>query len=337
MERNWKCPLNFPTLNAGSLTVGASTVTINKGVNDFISPSRPFAGAATFTNDTPFAYPDTSGLGTAYAVAALRPADNLIGNAVYTASSVTPTIRQNNGNDGSLEFAAFGLRSRDGNGLTKMQEVGTSRPGAVMLFGQFSSTGTVDIGGGDFSVSKTATGTYTVTFRRTFSATPTVIPCGIGLTARAGVVSKTASQCVIKTTNVTYTATDLPFGLVVIGQKNSTLNDGGRMNLPIGSTQRRPVVIPFTINLSASILLGNPCLTWGTGGTGINVLTYTQPFFRRAPIVVVSPIGTASNDVASCVTATTSSVIVATSDSAGTQQNRSCSGFIVGSGDPSEY
>lgn len=337
MLRLIKTQMNRPTLYAGSVTVGASTVTVDKGANDIRSATRPLGGAASFTWKNAFNYRATDLTQSAVHICTpIRPSDFNLRGQIYASDPASPTIKNANGNDGALEVVAFGSRSPDARNLTVSQVMGTSKIAPRVIWGKVSSTGTVTIGASDFVCQKTGTGVYTINFRRGFGITPTIIVQGTQAAAPSvGLESKTAAGCIVRTANISYSAADGEFYIAAFGQ-DSKEDGGGYVDRPMQSSQRRPTILGLTINAGASIGFGSQFASWA-GGAGTNVLTYTKPFFAREPAIFATYHSTVDNKATIASSSSATIGAVQTVDAAGAGEALSASVLIIGSGDASEY
>lgn len=337
MLRFAKTLMNRPTLYAGSVTVGASTVTVDRGLNDIRSATRPLAGAASFSWKNPFNYRATDITQSAVHICTpIRPSDFNLRGQIYTSDPSAPTIKNANGNDGALEVVAFGSRSYDARGITIPQVVGSSNIAPRVIWGKVSSAGAVTIGNTDFVVQKTGTGIYTVNFRRAFGNIPTIIVQGTQASAPSvGLESKTAAGCIVRTANISYSATDGEFYIAAFGG-DSREDEGGYVDRPLQSSQRKPIIIGMTIDAGIRLGFGSQFASWA-GGAGANVLTYTKPLFAREPAIFATYHGTAANKATIASSSTATIGAVQTVDAAGAGEALSASVLVIGSGDVAEY
>jgi len=217
---------------------------------------------------------------------------------------ISYTIRNQAGTavDGTFQAISFGFNSADLS-LCQNQKVASSGNAERIIYCRVTgSSGAVVFGATDFRVTKTATGTYSVVFRRSFSQTPTVIPTGISTAGAADgrVTNLTAEGCTITMAAASTTPSDLDFYLVVVGQDSRS--DAGREKSSIQSSQRKPRIVVGQITNTG----GTPTLTVGgaTGGidftnltdngTGDFSVTIASPFARQ-PAIIVSSTGQRAN------------------------------------------
>ena len=244
----------------------------------------------------------------------------------------TPTFAQGRGN--ALVFGGTG----DSLATTTPHVVYGSGYNAARLCGaRITSAGVVSFGSTDFSCNKTATGAYTVTFKRAFSKPPIVIPLADGTLAFPTIDSITETSCVIKTWNAAAVAADSAFHLMVYGGQGK--DEIGRFPKPVMNSQRQPRLNQYYVTYSAgtpSYTIGGPQATGNPtdNGTGDFTITFAKPF-RQIPVVA------ACTRTAGCgvriVSVSTTSVRLLDTTAASAASDSDTAVIVLGSDDPSEY
>lgn len=216
------------------------------------------------------------------------------------------------------------------------QIVTCSQDRTRLIWGSISSSGTVPVGGTDFSVSKTGTGDYTVTFKRAFGRAPRVFVTPVKTTGEATsrVVSRTAASARVVVFDNTNTAADTAFWIVVVGTDSSA--ETRRLFAPILNSQRKPRLVAGSFTDTPTAVVGNGDFTVAKNGTGDYTVTFTDAF-KRAPAVLAC-----SSSTSRCVqihTVGATSVRLLTYDGAGSAAGTAghVSFMAFGSDDSVEY
>lgn len=302
MLREVKCRHLRPRLvpfRATTSNVAANTL-INIGAGD-LTLSRASSGVFTLTNRMGFSR-NGFFLGT---TDNQNPGDGAYvsyGATTGTSSAFIINTFDSAGNatDGRTDGIFFGFDSTDAN-LVRPQNVDCSRNYSRINFGKVTgATGAVTIGTRDFSCTRSATGTYTVTFLRAYAQTPVVLasPISTAATAVANITSNISARpgnsIGLKTLDETGTPQDYDFYLLVVGQDSRS--DSGRNHYPLQCSQRKPRIVACQITNTA----GTPTLTIGgaTGGADFTTLTdngagdfsvtIAEPFKREPAIFVMT-------------------------------------------------
>jgi len=179
-----------------------------------------------------------------------------------------------------------------------------------LIWGKISSAGVVQIGTTDFSVTTSATGLYTITYKKAFGrnalafATP-IYSDFIG----PKITNQTAKGCTVFLGDNSSTGVDCPFYILAVG--TDSREETGRGDHPVLNSQRKPRIECAQFTVTG----GTPTLTVGTkivaltdNGTGDFSLTLATPFKREFASFALS--GGAGTTGLSCVltTANTTSV-----------------------------
>lgn len=267
--------------------------TINKHIKPRIAPFQLTAGASSTTVD--IGYGDFTATRVSDGIGLLTPRQGYSRNALIFLSQQTTTggyaaypnatpdsdlfeysILNTAGTlvNGTCEGFTFGWDSSDLS-LCKSQRVAAVQNYPRCVWGKITgTTGAVAIGKGDFSCTRSAAGTYVITFKNAFRKTPIVMVTGSGNTsttvANAGrVTSKTASSVTIIMAPESGTPTDGDFYILAIG--SDSRSDSARGRMPLQNSQRKPRIVAGQITVSS----GTPTLAIGgaTGGTDFTTLT----------------------------------------------------------------
>lgn len=324
-----------PRLFYGNFTITSSpSATVNIGGADW-TLARGGAGLFTATRKQPFtrvplvfgssytgngSYVDLSGASTA-------TLDNLRLNDATGAAS-----------DGTVDILSLGYGSSDANLVGAQHLTCSRRRSRIMCARLTGATPSLDFGASDFSLSKTGTGVYALTFKRAFASTPCVFATAVLNSGNRGVIisSKTAAGVTLSVHNQAGTATDAILHVVVVG--SDSRDEHGGANARVQSPQRKPRIVAGSVTQSAGTYsLGQNAQAF-TGvtknGTGDITLTFKQPF-RQAPVVILSAAGTRSQ-LASV--SATDVRLVGLAGGAPTATDPSLFNILaVGSDDPSEY
>lgn len=212
-----------------------------------------------------------------------------------------------------------------GNGISLIyQSTNTDRIREQLVLGRFSkpriivaniaSSGTVNSGINDFACTKTATGVYTITFKRSFGKTPIVVatPNDASL-SYATVTSVTASGCVVATWTAVPAAADRGFHIWVYGSAGR--DEIGRKNVPVLAPFRLPRLEAYRVDFSAGVPgygLGAEDATGAptdNGGLGDFTITFKEAF-KQAPIIIAAAATSGNAVTLTSVTATSARMTV---------------------------
>lgn len=324
-----------PRIVPFTATIGSSGSTVDLGYGDY-TISRASTGTATLTHRNPFS---RNGL---VLISQITTAG---GYATYNASTASPssipfTLLNAGGSavDGSITGFSFGWDSTDLS-LCKQQRVDSTTAAPRIIWGKVTgTTGVVAINARDFSCTRTAAGTYALTFRNAFGKTPMVKVTGSGNTSttvanRSQVTAVTAAGCTIVMAPESGTPTDGDFYIAVIGVDGRS--DARKGRKPIENSQRKPRIVAGQITVASgvpSITIGG--VTGGAdlisvvdGGTGDFSFTIAEAFAREPAIFL-----TTTTQSCEVVSYTAGVVRFKTKNSAGndTDVNGVTSIFIIG-------
>ncbi|OQB10437.1 MAG: hypothetical protein BWY21_00358 [Parcubacteria group bacterium ADurb.Bin216] len=273
-----------------------------------------------------------------------------VGNSDATGKSsvfsLTGYDSAGNATDSDIDGVIFGWDSSDAN-LVKDQRVTTGLYNSRIIWGRVTgTTGAVVVGNGDFSVTRSGTGTYVVSYRRTFSQAPVVLVSGIATsTALSPRITNSASArlatgCTITLAGNSGSPADGDFYIVVIGQ--DTRSDSSKRRQILMNSQRKPRILGAQVTMAS----GTPSLTIGgqTGGidfTGLTdneagdfSLTIAKPFARQPAVIVStttqrSQVHSYSNNVIR--------VLTKAANDTNTDVDGVTNILVIGSDDASEY
>lgn len=345
MLRPIKTTVSRPRLIAYSgETLSANAVSVPVGTSE-----------ATFTGDTTnaglvaaFREPFHRGV-VAIATAGANIADG--GTARIPASGTSKSqieTRTVNGSGtadiGGVECLALGFDSSiittNATKLNMFDSVTATFRSPVAVIGEVSSSGSKLIGGSTFSVAKTGTGAYTVTFSNAFGTIPVVVATPVTTTAGFSVHIKTKArnEFTVATFNEANSATDCAFNFIAYGSMKSydhRLLKGPSVDIGF----RKPRMLAFRIPYSGGV----PSVDIGVGqGTVVDTdvgrltLNYTEAFAREPIVLATSEHGT--NYWATVHTSNASSCLIEISGSTGTLGDPTAVHIIVvGSDDAVEY
>ncbi len=273
-------------------TTGTPTVTTSIGAGDVFSISRPTAGQPVPVLKTAYTGVAPIMVGTG-GTAAANGAYVTISGAQGT-TTLIPGLVTSAGvaTDGSMEILSFGWQSSDRN-LCAPQLVKTTKNHSRVIWGKFTgATPTVDFGKKEFTIVRTAQGSYTITFLRPFARVPVITAFCVstgGANRVARISSKSVSGCTVLVHNQTPSSADSVFYLVVVGVDSADETWG--LRYPIRNSQRLPRIVAGRITYSGGV----PSITVGTGdftiadtGTGDCTITFTKPFAREPAILANS-------------------------------------------------
>lgn len=291
-------------------TSGSQSVTIGK--DDVASTADPGAGRITINHRL-------SGRRGCVSVGA---AFTSVGNGSMCASNPDSTA----GSYSQFNMTESTPTATDGvgNGISLIyQSTNTDRIREHLVLGRFSkpriivaniaSSGTVNSGINDFACTKTATGVYTITFKRSFGKTPIVVAtCNDASLGFATVTSVTAAGCVVATWTAAPAAADRGFHIWVYGSAGR--DEIGRKNVPVLAPFRLPRLEAYRVDYSA----GTPSYAIGAGdatgnptdnGTGDFTITFKEAF-KQAPIIIAAAATSGHTVTLTSVTATTARMTV---------------------------
>lgn len=214
---------------------------------------------------------------------------NNTGGFVCDVGGVTPgaiqaKIEDSSGtiSDGTANYLAFATDSVTIDSIRSQRTLcSINRPRAIWC--KIASAGTVSIGKTDFSVSKTSTGVYVITYKKAFGRTALAFATPIGA-AYMGVkiTNQSALGCTVSIAEGTPTATDNDFYFLAIGTDST--HEAGRVKDEILNSQRRPRIeaIQYTVTSGTpTISFGTKTATLVDTGTGDSTITLSTPFRRE--------------------------------------------------------
>lgn len=216
---------------------------------------------------------------------------------------------------------------------------GQKRQGGTIAVGRIASDGTVTRGKGDFTCSKTATGTYEIGFRRkNFGRVPLVLVQTRAESSTingARVAAKTINGCTVYTATAnTNTSVDSEFDILLYGFQ--AMDDYGRARAVMNCTKRKGrLEIHRIANTTHSF--GSSVASLVAGGNGAYDLTHRNPF-RYAPHVFTMCV---SNRIASVQPTTSTGAITSIRtyqhSTGGAVDSPELNALVIGFDDPSEY
>ena len=211
------------------------------------------------------------------------------------------------------------------------------------IWGRITSAGVVALGASDFSCTKTATGTYSITYKNAFKRTALAFATPIATSYRGiKISSKTATGCVISIHEGTPTALDTPFYILAIG--TDSIEETTRVRNPLLNSQRKPRTECFQYTVTGgaeTVTVGSKIATLTNNGTGDNTITLAEPFKREFATFALSGPGAAKVNAIVQATNSSSATRVQTIGVASVLTDPSGGSAVhvimVGSMDPSEY
>lgn len=311
-------------------TSGAQSVTIGK--DDVSSTADAGAGRITINHRIPGRRGCVS-VGSAFtsvgngAMCASNADTSLGSYSQFNMTDNTPTAVDGLGNGISL---TYGTSNSD---RVRPQLLKATFPKPRIVCASITSAGVVSQGSNDFACTKSATGVYTITFKRAFAKTPIVIGNIIDATGSYfTVTSVTAAGCVIATWNGTPTAADRAFHIWAIGSGGR--DEVGRKMVPVMAPFRNPRLEAYRIDYTAGVP------AYGLGGedaTGVPTDNGTGDFtivfkekFALAPIVVAAA-ATSGNVITLNSVSTTSARMVVFNAGGSAVDNINAHVFVLGS------
>lgn len=331
-----------------SLSCTASGVAFNYGKSLFSTAVRNSAGNYTLTLKSPLnrRFINVSSL-------VLNPGNGgyaLGGNANGASLNTLNIVTK--GNDGAnlepagIDGILLGYRTAEADKYSgKLFEVHAPMLAPRFLFGQISSAGASTIGSGDFISSKTATGTYSISFRKEFGQTPVIVVMGYddATATTVSVKTKTASTCEIEVYDQNANAlVDGAFSIFVLGSQ--AVGECGHESFRTVLTTQRNCRIAGLCGLSlnsATFTVGGP--TTGKDFTSQSTASANATFnitdtFARSSVVVANGDSTIlrflrrGNGISSA-----SQISLKSADFGGLAFDSGFDAIVVGSDDSTEY
>lgn len=318
-------------------TTATPSITAGVGADDYTSLTRASAGRFSAALKQPYRR-------TPITVAALESA-SLFGACTF--QKVTPTVSTldfqmaNAGSsaiDATINAFQLGYTANQ-LGFSFPQGVESSIRRSRIIYARVSSTGTVDFGSRDFTVSKSATGVYNISFKNAFAATPIILPQAIATSGAisATVRSRTASGCQIGTGNSSAAAADSAFYIIAIGTDCRDAHGGA--SAIIENSQRKPRIIGFRVTAGSLAVNAEEVSSITINAGNDFTINLARPF-RRECAAIFSTLLTGGNAMKATVhTGGSSSVRIQLTDTGGGAASSidGYDGILIGSDDPSEY
>lgn len=275
-----------------TISATAADNAVNIGYGDY-TISRASTGTATLTAKEPFTRAALAFVGQSTTTGGYAS----LNSVTSTTGTVPFVLHDEAGNsvDGVVDGFMFGWDSSQTD-ITKAQRVGSTQAAPRIIWGKVTgTTGAVAINPKDFGCTRTAAGTYTITFPNAFCKTPVVMVTGSGNTStsvanRGKVTSKTAAGCVVTMAPESGTPTDGDFYIMAIG--SDSRSDTDKRRKPLENSQRKPRIVAGCITVAS----GTPSITIGgdtggadlttivDGGTGDFSFTIAEAFAREPAI-----------------------------------------------------
>lgn len=213
-----------------------------------------------------------------------------------------------------------------------------------LIWGKISSAGAVSIGKSDFSVTRTATGVYSVTYKRAFGETACAFANPIGNNFRGvNITSRTASGCLVTISDDAPDNQDSDFYICAIG--TDAIQETGRGRHLVMNSQRKPRIEA----LAGTVSGGTVTQTFGTkigsitdNGTGDFSFTLNTPYKREfAFFSMCGPAGATALQGKAKAAATTSVANIGCYTNTGTLTDPTSGSDLmiicIGSDDAGEY
>lgn len=259
-----------PRISPFKATVASSAATINIGYGDFTGTSSG-TGLLSLVSRQAF-----SRNGLVFVTQGTTNGGYATYNSASAASGTFPISILNqagSANDGTVDGFTFGWDNTDLS-ICKKQRVAATQDAPRIIWGKVTgSSGALAIGGSDFGCTRTAAGSYTITFKRAFGRTPCVMITGSGNTStsvanRATVSGQTAAGCTVVMAPESQTPTDGDFYICAIG--TDSRSDSARGRLPLENSQRKPRIVAGQVTMAS----GTPSISIGgaTGGADLTTL-----------------------------------------------------------------
>lgn len=328
-----------PRLIPFLLTTTASGATVQLGYGD-CTASRASTGTGTLTLRQGFTRNGLCLLSQAVVAGGYAAYNSTAGE--NDAFAFTLLNASGTANEGTTDGLLFGWDSSDLS-LCKAQRVAGSLNCPRLIWGKVTgTTGAVAIGNRDFGCTRTAAGTYVVTFKKAFAFSPTIIVTGISSSAATTAMTSNRSAGGVTVTMApqTGTPTDSDFYIVAVGV--DARSDAGRGRMPLQNSQRKPRIIACEVtNTGGTWSLSIGGATGGTdftsltdNGAGDFSITIAEPF-KREPAVLV----TTTTQRGQVHSYSGNTIRIQTRNSAGSaaDTNGVTHVFVIGSDDVSEY
>jgi hypothetical protein len=325
-----------------SINVASSGVTFNYGKSLFATATRGSAGNYTLTLKNPMSRASIA-VGSVYLTsgAGARPVITFTNTSTITVSTLDSTGAALE--PCAVDFLILGWMKNEYDKYSgKLFPVMAPMLSPRILFGEVSSAGAATIGAGDFTISKTSTGTYSVTFRKDFSQNPIIVGMGYddGTVTSVSVKSKSASGCVLEVYGHSADAlVDGTFSLLVMGSQG--VGECGHDSLrQVLSTQRNCRISGLSVAAlsSATIAVGGP--TTGLDFSSSSAASANATFnitdsYRRSCVFIANGVVAIARRGGG--TSSSTQIGIKTADVAGSATDDGIKAIVIGSDDPSEY
>lgn len=242
-------------------TTATPSITADIGGDNFTSKTRNAAGKATLVPYEPFARVPIVIGGVA---ASIADGGYVTYDTVASASSVVLEAlgASGSGDDGSFYGLALGWDWADTE-PTVDQLLRASRKGGRIILADVASGGTLNLGNGQCTISKSATGVYVLTYRRAFSNEPLVFVTPIAATQKSYKVTSTAEGCTITMFSAAEAAENNAFQVMIYGHDST--EDTGRQRAEVKIPRGKTRLIGLKVEGSD----GSPAITIGNNNIGI--------------------------------------------------------------------
>lgn len=266
-------------------TTSAPSATLNIGYGDYTVSRGGTAGAGNLTHRDGF-----SRAGLFFATQSTGQGYYAALNATSTDKNVFPyALLDHSGSavDGSIEGFCFGWDSTDLS-LAKLQRVAATNTAPRIIWGKVTgATGAVAIGKSDFSVTRSGTGTYTISFRKAFAFTPAIMITAIGTSTTVAVnslhLNKNANSVVVLIYDESQSTVDADFYICAVG--SDARSDAGKGRESLQNSQRNPRIIAGQIALAS----GTPSLSIGGTSGGIDFTNLTDTGTGDFSVTIAAP------------------------------------------------
>lgn len=315
-----------------------SPSTINRGAADFVPSTIASAGTGRISVDYRVKAP------TNREVCLTLPFQSIGNGAIATPNPIygqSFEMRTSENSPTATNGRAHGLilqwRSSITDVVTPQLVLGSGGSAMRLSGARVGSDGVLAFGKSDFTSAKTATGAYTITFKREFSSVPYVFATPATATRFVNIVAVTASQVTLTTWDGTPAAADAAFHLYVYGGQGR--DEIGRFPKPVMNSQRKPRILGFRIDYSGGVpsygLGGSDAVGVPTdNGTGDFTITFKTPF-RQTPVVGAS--SEVFGHVVEIISASSTAIRCRTDDAGGGFLDGKAHVMVLGSDDPGEY
>lgn len=243
--------------------------------------------------------------------------------------------------EGEAQGFLFGWNGADTD-ITKFQRVQASFGAPRIIHCQVTgSDGSLSYGSTDFTITRTATGTYSVVFGRSFSLVPIIMATPIEATNAAGanVTSVTAEGCTITFADDSATLADTDFYLMAMGSDAQA--DTHLEHTPLLNSQRFPRIVAAEVTNTGGTwtqsIGDNDFGDITDNGAGDFSMTMSVPFRRVGSVFATNSTGLRAQvrtamDANGVIRIVTKSAVGTNTDANGVT-----SILCIGSDDPSEY